>query len=145
MEHYDRWYYEIPETTGDRNHNWKGGVSEYPHHGLMKHNRLVRLREAKNKCETCGKEAYCIHHIDGSKNNHELSNLAVLCRSCHNTLHAGDDRIKPCNKFSRLYGIGFAEMIATYGGSYHTYYRLHRKGILKEELNNLEKMARDKP
>jgi len=53
------------------------------------------------RCERCGADLnslvgsrktgddarWCVHHIDRDKKNNELSNLQLLCKSCHATLH----------------------------------------------------------
>lgn len=49
---------------------------------------LIKLRG--RKCENCGAEEWLgqpinleIHHIDGNRNNNDLSNLQLLCPNCH--------------------------------------------------------------
>ena len=76
---------------GKNNPNWKGGIAEYPNHSLMKKNRLIKLKQTAGKCEICGRktEKMNIHHLDGSKSNHSLDNLILLCRNCHCRLHRG--------------------------------------------------------
>ena len=121
---------------GKNNPRWNGGVSEYPDHATMKRNRLIKLREAKNQCEVCGAEAYCVHHLDESKDNHSLDNLAVVCFKCHGILHAGRDQVRKANtKYSRLYGMTLKEMVAKYGGSIPTYTKLHKQNELKKFLD----------
>lgn len=43
------------------------------------------------KCQLCGfdecKEILGVHHVDGNRNNNELSNLMVLCPNCHSMQH----------------------------------------------------------
>lgn len=63
-------------------------ASEYPRPGQMKRNRLEKLKEANGKCEVCGEEAKYVHHLDESKDNHKMDNLAALCMRCHSILHA---------------------------------------------------------
>jgi len=58
--------------------------------------RLDFIKQLGGKCQNCGSEkGLVIHHIDnqgrkvqnlGQKPNNELSNLRVICHSCH-TLH----------------------------------------------------------
>ncbi len=69
-------------TKGERNFMWKGGVAEYPNHYLMKKNRLLILLQ-NPRCKFCNKKATNIHHIDGNKSNHDLSNLVAVCCKCH--------------------------------------------------------------
>ncbi len=115
-------------------------VSEYPHHSQMKRNRLEKLKEANGKCEVCGKEAGYIHHLDESKDNHKMENLAVLCMKCHSILHADRTNApEKSTKYSREYGMTLIEMINTYGGVYSTYMKLHKKGLLHQELDKLDK------
>jgi len=92
--------------TEDINLLKKGGVAEYPKHYLMKKNRLIIL--LKNlRCEICGKPAVEVHHRDGSKFNHELSNLMASCHRCNSKI-----RFKPNNsKYRRLYGMSLREII----------------------------------
>lgn len=131
------------DITGDKNPNWNGGTAEYPNHAEMKRNRLIKLQETNNKCEVCGEEAHCIHHVDGSKDNHSLENLVVVCKKCHATLHAGRENgnfsTRPkTSKYIREYGMTLKEMSEKYGGSPLTYFNLHKTGKLHEELEKLK-------
>lgn len=52
--------------------------------------RLLNEGIKENKCEICGitewngKEINCqLDHVDGNKNNNELSNLRIICPNCH--------------------------------------------------------------
>ena len=58
--------------------------------------RQRALKKYGNVCARCGKkfspEELVVHHIDGNNGyseigNHDISNLMVLCRSCHSKLH----------------------------------------------------------
>ena len=89
--------------TGSRNVNWKGGISEYPNHSLMKKNRLIILIH-NPKCEYCGRPATEVHHKDGSKINHSLSNLMAVCHKCHPRSKVHD------SFYRRRYGMTLAEM-----------------------------------
>ena len=53
-------------------------------------NRLIAEGYKENKCEICGISEWNgkplnmeLHHKDGNKNNHLLSNLMLLCPNCH--------------------------------------------------------------
>jgi 5-methylcytosine-specific restriction endonuclease McrA len=53
-------------------------------------NRLIREGVKKNVCENCGCSEWQgkqinleLHHIDGKRQNHKLSNLKLLCPNCH--------------------------------------------------------------
>ncbi len=70
-------------NKGKNNGNWKGGVSEYPNHYLMKQNRRIVLR-SHPLCEICGiKKSVEIHHKDKNKSNHSFDNLVAVCKKCH--------------------------------------------------------------
>lgn len=79
------------DIKGEKNPRWNNGASEYLDHAILKKNRLEVLTEAKGRCQVCGERAYIVHHIDGFKNNHDLSNLVALCRKCHTIFHKSDD------------------------------------------------------
>ncbi|MDD5220864.1 MAG: HNH endonuclease signature motif containing protein [Candidatus Bipolaricaulis sp.] len=79
-----------PNTRGEKNNRWNGGVSEYPNHYRMKLARLEKLKMSGGLCEVCGQPAREIHHIDESKGNHSIENLAILCKKCHVILHSKD-------------------------------------------------------
>jgi len=100
--------------VGSKNHAWKGGVSQYPNHSLMKRQRLIILMN-NPKCEYCRNPATEIHHKDESKSNHELSNLAACCRKCNSRLSS---------KFFKLYGMTLREMAEKFGRS-TCYWRDH--------------------
>lgn len=99
---------------GENNPRWNNGVSEYPNHYIFKKNRIEALKKTKGKCEICGNRAVIVHHIDGSKDNHNLENLIPLCRDCHKPLHSNDDNGKlldsRTSKYVRLYGFTLREL-----------------------------------
>lgn len=80
-------------TSGPRkgpgNPRWRGGVSEYKNHYLLKKNRLIVLKAANYVCEKCGRIASVTHHRDGGKTNHNCENLMPLCEPCHFKIHTG--------------------------------------------------------
>ena len=40
------------------------------------------------KCSLCESKKYLnVHHVDGNRENNNISNLIYLCRSCHNRAH----------------------------------------------------------
>jgi len=57
----------------------------------------IRIRD-HFKCQNCGYQedgrALHIHHIDYSKENHELNNLISLCKPCHDKTLARKERLK---------------------------------------------------
>lgn len=64
---------------------------KYPQYQTFKlKNRLIAEGYKENKCEICGISEWNekplnmeLHHKDGNKNNHLLSNLMLLCPNCH--------------------------------------------------------------
>jgi hypothetical protein len=71
---------------------WKGGRSFEPYSPSF-NSALKRkvLKRDKYKCQQCGlgiglflpKKKLDVHHVDGDKQNCEMTNLVALCRSCH--------------------------------------------------------------
>lgn len=116
-------------VKGELNHNWKGGVAYYPNHSAMKKNRLIKLKEAKGLCEICGKQANLVHHIDESKDNHNLDNLAVLCHKCHRLYHSHPVKT---SKYIRLYGMTQKELAAKFNCTIEVIGSQHKKGMLEE-------------
>ena len=96
---------------GSKHGAWKGdAASEH-----AKHQR-ARRRFHLGPCERCGKPGRDRHHIDGDAGNNDRSNIAILCRSCHQKidgrLDAAIERLKkinvpqppkPCSNCGRLY------------------------------------------
>ncbi len=68
----------IAKTTGKGNGRWVDGMSR----------RGYRKVVEKHECEDCGsKIKLIIHHRNADHFDNDTSNLAVLCESCHNSLH----------------------------------------------------------
>ena len=68
----------VKNIRGPNHYLWKGGKSRRPY----------RKKVQKEKCERCdGRQNLCIHHKDLDHFNDEPDNLAVLCLSCHLSLH----------------------------------------------------------
>ena len=104
----------IPKKTylkvlGKKDVRWKGGVADYPDHYQMKLNRLEKLEQTKGKCEICNRDANQIHHRDGSRNNHAISNLVVLCKKHHVMIDMTNSSFKT-SKYIRKYGMSLREM-----------------------------------
>lgn len=77
--------------TGKDNPNWRIGMGIEPYTvgftPFLK--EQVRKRDGY-KCCLCGQSdnrALSVHHIDGSKGNHDMSNLISLCQACHIRVH----------------------------------------------------------
>jgi uncharacterized protein with FMN-binding domain len=71
---------------GKDSNYWKGGTSQGYYLRLAKENLI-------QKCQICGNEKVklLVHHKDKNRKNNVLSNLMIVCRSCHNKIH----RINP--------------------------------------------------
>ncbi len=88
---------------GKKNPRWNGGTSEYPNHCIMKKNRLIKLKETNRICEVCSKEGSMIHHKDGTKTNHSIKNLLLVCPKCHNILHHNHrNRMSKCKIYFKM-------------------------------------------
>lgn len=73
-----------------------GGIKEIQpsHYGTsVTDYRGLALRELPNQCNRCGynkfSQALQVHHIDENRDNNELSNLEILCPTCHWEHHLG--------------------------------------------------------
>jgi hypothetical protein len=63
----------------------------YPHYQSFKlKKRLIKEGFKKNVCEACDCSSWQskplnleLHHADGNRQNHHLSNLKLLCPNCH--------------------------------------------------------------
>ena len=80
-------FYSKNTNKGEKNGNWKGGVSFYKNHYTMKQHRLTKLQQTNWHCELCGNPAKRVHHKDKTKDNHAIDNLLVVCLRCHRKLH----------------------------------------------------------
>ena len=61
--------------------------------------RKVR-KLSKYLCQSCGENVYGskrghVHHIDGNKPNCDISNLILLCATCHNAVHSRNTITSP--------------------------------------------------
>ena len=76
---------------GERNRNWKGGITPITELRISGDWRWRKLREEIKKrdnftCQVCGKKGVIVHHIKPwsiEEPNNEPENLITLCRSCH--------------------------------------------------------------
>ena len=63
----------------------------HPHYQSFKlKKRLIRRGIKQNTCEKCGITKWQdkplnmeLHHLDGNRTNHHISNLMLLCPNCH--------------------------------------------------------------
>jgi hypothetical protein len=67
---------------------YKGEGNPHYKNGIRTGKRMIL--EIKQMCEFCGtnKDLH-VHHIDKNRQNNQLSNLKLLCRSCHSKEHRG--------------------------------------------------------
>ena len=112
-------------VTGPLNHNWNGGVSQYPNHYKMKKLRLEILKDSDYTCHYCSKPANQIHHKDLSKDNHKEDNLVACCGSC-NTIRC---KIKT-SKYRRIYNKTLKELANELNICQFTVVRWHKSGKL---------------
>jgi len=86
---------------GDKNPNWKGGISSEPYCFKFSYKVKEEVRVRYNrKCIICGKseiengEKLCVHHVDYNKkqgcDDYEWK-LVPLCRSCHTKTNGNRD------------------------------------------------------
>lgn len=94
----------------EKNPNWRGGLSEYPNHYLMKKHRLIILMN-NPKCEICGKNATEIHHRNKNKSDHRLKNLMAICSKCHIGKFHNQKRL---TKYYKKYGLRLYELAKKY-------------------------------
>jgi hypothetical protein len=73
-----------------------GGIEEIQpdHYGKGESSyRQIALREMPNLCNRCGYNKFIqvlvVHHKDHNRENNDLSNLEVLCPTCHWEHHLG--------------------------------------------------------
>lgn len=67
----------------ENNPNYKNGIGDYSERGLSHYRRIC------NRCSS--EENLLVHHIDEDRTNNNLSNLEVLCKSCHQKHHLKRD------------------------------------------------------
>lgn len=66
---------------GSQNSNWNGGFSQ-------KHYQRIAKANKEWKCRICKTEENLqVHHIDKDQSNNNISNLEILCVSCHAKVH----------------------------------------------------------
>lgn len=122
-------------VAGELNHNWKGGIAQYPNHSEMKRMRKQALEDANYICQMCGGEAKLVHHKDNSKDNHSKDNLIPMCYKCHRQLHAKLRGGRNSNTiYRRAYGMSLKEVAEKMKISYVKASQLHRSGQLNRLL-----------
>jgi hypothetical protein len=131
------------KNAGAGNGRWTGGENTYyTNHYQLKLNRKERLKIAGNMCEVCGdsKATLTASKVDGDKNNHEISNLRMLCKICLGP--------KTKSKFIDLYGMTLTDLAKTYGVSLSALYRKYvpvytDKDSMINALENAKKERED--
>lgn len=106
------------KNQGSGNGKWTGGKNTYyKNHYQRKLNRRQKLKECGNKCEGCGKSNVILnaHSIDGDKDNHDISNLKMLCAKCLGS--------KSNSKYKTKYGSTLNELCHEFGVSLTTLYK----------------------
>jgi len=81
------------DNSGERNQNWRGGISFEPYCPKFNDNLRKRVRDFfGNQCLLCGKtkeengENLSVHHVEYNKNaccDGKKVNFAALCHDCH--------------------------------------------------------------
>lgn len=87
-------------TAMENNPRWRGGASIQPYASGFVNGLKAKIRQRDaNCCVTCHRPnssgALAIHHIDGSKTNHQPNNLITLCRKCHGKVHGNTLSLLP--------------------------------------------------
>jgi len=92
------WWQKISEagigrSAGEKNPNWRGGISGKPYSFNFISELREKIRERDNyQCQICAKKEESligydrklpVHHIDYDKTNDNSENLITLCHSCH--------------------------------------------------------------
>jgi hypothetical protein len=106
------------KNKGAGNGRWTGGENTfYENHYQLKLNRKERIKMCDNKCEDCGKGGVILiaSKVDGQKDNIEISNLRMLCKTCLGP--------KKNTKFIKQYGMTLQDLAEEYGVSMSTLYR----------------------
>ena len=67
----------------------RNDYNDYMRSEDWKHVRRLKLEFAGNRCEKCGAtDELHVHHLTYDRFGHEnLTDLQVLCRDCHETVH----------------------------------------------------------
>lgn len=85
------------DFTGENNPRYGLTWDNYEYDPLKptKYYRKLALSIYPYECFLCNKSegVLIVHHIDGNHTNDDLSNLSILCPSCHGKLHYTPDEI----------------------------------------------------
>ena len=106
--------------------------SPYKNYHLMQENRSRKLTGTP-LCAKCGKRATLIHHVDLSKDTHDIGNLMSLCPKCHNKPGFHNN-----NKYVDWFGVGLSKLAECFGLAPNTIWVKIKKGV------SLDKTVRKK-
>lgn len=86
-------------VAGPNNTRWEDGRAVLPYSpGFSNKTRELVWQRDQGRCQTCGSDRYlCVHHRDFQKDNHDLDNLVLLCRSCHTIAHVEHQKDEACH------------------------------------------------
>lgn len=91
---------DFDDLKGIGHYRWKGGTSKdiYPDE-FYQNREFVKTRDNYH-CQVCWKDVNKsrvghVHHRDGNKQNSDLNNLILLCRSCHSKVHGSETSSPP--------------------------------------------------
>jgi len=109
---------------GDKNPMWKGGISkqeryaiekeEIRRYGMTKKEALDKLGNYCNHCKITNEESLqkfnltlSVHHKDHNgrgvkKPNNDISNLEIICSSCHSRHHMTREKAQEMNRLSKI-------------------------------------------
>ncbi len=113
----------------------------YPDHYQFKQNSLIALDKANHECILCHAPVKIVHHLDLSKDNHELENLVPLCSKCHSYVHRRG--AKKTSKYIREYGYTLKQLGLIMGrpkeGLYSSMKTDEGKQAVKDQVSIFEK------
>jgi hypothetical protein len=84
-----------PNMRGPKHFRWKGGGRATPYAPGFTLALKMRVRKRDgHRCRHCGirparHSGLVVHHLDGKKHDHSMSNLVTLCSPCHSQHHHG--------------------------------------------------------
>jgi len=76
------------DSSGNKNPNWRGGVSYEPYSYEFNNKLKNYIREKFNHiCQLCFKSANIPHHINYNKKDNREENFILLCVSCNSKVN----------------------------------------------------------
>jgi len=95
--------------SGEKNHNWQGGVFPYTEHRAYQKKRKALLEKYDYKCQLCGGHAVTVRRINKDPTDQRMKNLQVICHGCL-TKTAVRRNAGYMTKYRRIYGKSKDEM-----------------------------------